>query len=426
MLQLIHSAPLQRQRTYTLPDYLVRRTTAIRRVGRLGLAFPAAFLCNLSIGLISFAAIFYLKHRFAVTAATVGLFAGAWNGAYLIGCILLRPFFSRVRPRHAIAWTPLGIAVLVAGMLLSSSLVLCFVLYAVAGFLVAFFWPPLMGWLSAGLESDELSRTTARYNFSWSFSNVVSPLLAGVLVERSTVLPFYVSFGALLAVAALAAASLLIAPEPIPIRAPAQKRAPGRAWSTGTSYRFPAWTGLFSAYLFMGVLLSVFPLYARYRLGIPESLIGLVLVARALSMTIAFALYGRTRFWHFRTLPMAAGQVALAAVSFCMPLGQSPGFFIALLPTAGFALALVYNSALFHAVSGSSDRSGRAAVGEAVLTGGMVIGASVGGFIYELFSMKTLFWGYAVLLVLVAAFQLWRGSRIRADREQAATAAACP
>lgn len=398
----------------------------MRRAGRLGLAFPAAFLCNLSIGLISFAAVFYLKHRFSATPATVGLFAGAWNGAYLAGCILLRPIFSRVRPRHAIAWTPVGIAALVAGMLLSSSLALCFVLYAAAGFLTAFFWPPLMGWLSAGLESDELSRTTARYNFSWSFSNVVSPLVAGVLVERSTVLPFYVSLCALLAVAGLAATSLLLAPEPIPLREPPRTSVSGQARSNGTSYRFPAWTGLFSAYLFMGVLLSVFPLYARYRLGIPESLIGLVLVARAFSMTIAFAICGRTRFWHFRTLPMAAAQVVLAAVSFCMPLGQSPLFFIALLPAAGFALALAYSSALFHAVSGTPDRSWRAAVGEAILTGGMVIGASVGGFVYELFSMKVLFRGYAVLLVLVAGFQLWRGARIRADREAAATAAACP
>ncbi len=399
--------------------------SVVRRFGKLGLVLPISFLFNLSIGLINFAALFFLRKQFGASTATIGLFAGVWNSAYLLGCMVLRPIVGRVRPRVAIAVAPVLVALLVGGLLQGRSLVADFLLYACAGFSVALFWPPLMGWLTAGLEGRELAQTTSWYNLSWSIGNIASPLAAGLLVESTAVLPFLVSIGLLVAVGALTIGSLALLPDRrrgsvvVPLSAPIQApSATGQVRSSrGTPYRIPAWIGLLSAYLFLGVLLSVFPLYAHYRLGISEGVVGLILVSRALSMTFAFGVFARATFWHFRTVPMAIAQVVLAGVCLLMPVGQQPWFFVIILPFAGVTLSLVYTTSLFHGISGVTDRSGRAAVNEAILTAGMVLGSALGGWIYQLFSMRTLFRWYALLLLVVAVYQIWFGFRVRPRRK---------
>ena len=399
-----------------------RLRTRIARAGKLSLAMPVAFLFNLSIGLVNFAALFYLKKRFGATTATIGLFNAVWNGAYLAGCILLRPILGRFRPRLAVTVAPLFVAVLVALVLLSPSLLLDFLFYGVAGFAVALFWPPLMGWLTTGLEGQRLASMTTWYNLSWSLANIGSSVIAGLLVESAVTLPFYVAMLLMATVAALTIVSLRLVPDGRrghltllrTVESPAPVVAGGHSTlRAGTPYRFPAWVGLLTAYFFLGVLLSVFPLYAHYRLGISEGLIGLVLVGRSLSMTIAFGVYSRFTFWHFKALPMALSQLLLAAVCMVMPMGRTPLFFLLLLPFAGMALSLAYNSSLFHAVSGVADRSARVAFNEAILTAGMVLGSSLGGAVYQYLSIGALFHGYALLLVAVAAYQIWFGFRLR-------------
>ncbi len=50
----------------------------------------------------------------------------------------------------------------------------------------------------------------------------------------------------------------------------------------------------------MGVLLFIFPAYAKESLGFSESLSGSFLLVRLAVATAGFSLWGRWTFWHFR------------------------------------------------------------------------------------------------------------------------------
>jgi DHA1 family multidrug resistance protein-like MFS transporter/DHA1 family quinolone resistance protein-like MFS transporter len=58
----------------------------------------------------------------------------------------------------------------------------------------------------------------------------------------------------------------------------------------------------------------------------------------------------------------------------------------------GALRALSYNNSLFHGVSGSINRTGRMAVHESLLAAGLIFGSSLGGLLYENFSMATVYY----------------------------------
>jgi predicted MFS family arabinose efflux permease len=148
----------------------------------------------------------------------------------------------------------------------------------------------------------------------------------------------------------------------------------------------------------IGVLLSVFPLFARDDLGLPESQVGILLLLRTLFATVGFVVLGRTELWHHRFLPMAGAQVGLILVLLLMI--RADGFLAygAMLGAMGLLLALIYNSGIFHGTTGSRERTRRMAIQEGVLTAGVVAGSAFGGGVYQGFAMTgTIFFCLAVV-----------------------------
>jgi len=64
-----------------------------------------------------------------------------------------------------------------------------------------------------------------------------------------------------------------------------------------------------------------------------------------------------------------------------------------------------YANSLFHGVSGSVRRAGRMAIHEALLAGGAIFGATLGGFTYQHYDTIALYTGCALFLFALAAVQ---------------------
>jgi MFS family permease len=352
--------------------------------GKAAVLFPAALLFNLACGFAGFGIIFYARDAFQASAGQIGWLVATPQLAYLAGCLAFPPLFGLLLPRHYLFAATGGTALLLAGLLAARSLPGLFVLYGLSGFLIALFWPPLMGWLSRGLKEQALNRTLRNFNLTWSSSHIVSPYAAGLLLERGGSLPLWAAAAASALACLLLWAGSLALPR---IRTDREREPAGRqdpqAPDRSTPLRYPGWVGLAAGYLLMGLLSGVFPLVLRDSLGFPESRVGLLLLVRALFSTAAFWLLGRSSFWHFRPLPMVLGQAALSLLTLGLCFARSFLPLALLLAPVGSLTALSYNEGLFHGVSGSSRRAARMAVQEAVRTVGFVVGASGSGLLLQ-------------------------------------------
>jgi len=373
----------------------------------------SAFLVAISVGSAWLGILFYMRELYRVSAGTVGLLAAANSLAYVAGCLLLRPVFRRIRSRDCLLISTGGSAVAMVGILLVRSVAVTFVLYGLFGFLMAFFWPPLAGWLSHGLESRSLGRATSRFNLSWSIGNIVSSYVAGRLSEIDPASPLWMSAGVYAATFLFLAGLAVFSSS---MRADEHREAPateGGAPDASTPLRFPAWLGLYGAWIVIGVLVNVFPLYARETLGIAKSGIGVLLFLRSLFTTVAFVLLGRLTFWHFRGAAMAVGLLVLAALIALFAFSRSALGMGLLMCGIGPCGALAYSSSIFHGMTGSAERARRMGIHEAVLSLGLVTGSTAGGFIYQELSMAAALTGGAGLLALVAGAQLLMVARLR-------------
>jgi len=373
----------------------------------------SAFLVAIAVGSAWLGMVFYMRELYGVSAASVGILAALNSLTYVAGCLLLRPVFRRIRSRDCLLIAAAGSAAALLGVLLVRSVAVIFALYALFGFLMAFFWPPLAGWLSSGLEARSLGRATSRFNLSWSVGNIVSSYVAGRLSEMDPASPIRFSVSLYVATALLLVALAVLSPS---MRADEHRESEatrGGSGDSGTPFRFPAWVGLFGAWTVIGVLLNVFPLYARETLGVTKSGIGTLLFVRSLCTTVAFLLLGRLQFWHFRVSVMAAGLTVFAVLVALFSRTRSPAAMGLLMIGIGPCGALAYSSSLFHGMSGSGERARRMGIHEAVLSSGMIAGSVGGGYVYQGASMALALGGCAVVLFLAAAVQLGLAASFR-------------
>ncbi len=397
-------------------QYISQRRQLIKSfyagIGKTAVIFPSAFLTSLGIGIIFLGIVFYMMDVFNATPSQIGGLASLWALCYISGCIFIRPLFDRFLPRYTIAAAAFCMWAATLLIPFVNSIVLVYILYGLFGFSSSLFWPHLMAWLSRKVEGDRLSRTISKFNFSWSAGTIISPFLAGRLSEISPQLPLYIGSSFCLLTGSMMVGAILALPA---IRNDKETEHSSKVSTCGkgknTPVRYPAWVGLFTTYAVMGMVLVIFPVYARDDLSISKSVIGLLLLSRALFMTIGFIVLGRTVFWHFKTLPMISGQVCLAVLLVLMDFFRSPLFLWFILAAMGLLMALSYSSSIFHGVSGSINRAKRMATHEAFIAAGCVIGYFLGGILYERYSMSAVYWfcfGLVLAGVIVQALLfLW-------------------
>ncbi len=377
--------------------------------GKGAVIFPSAFLVAVAEGTLGLGLVFFMRQVYDASPSLIGALVASGTFVYVIGCLLVRPLFDPIRPRYLLIAAAAAMAAALVLLVLLRSIPLTFLFFGLHHLATALFWPTAMGWITQGIEGDDLNRLIGRFNLSWSTGLVLSPVLAGLLSERS-------------AVQALAVAVLLYAANLLLVGAASfalprvrrddyrERRAEGKAaegLDRSTFLRYPAWIGMFTNYVVGGVLTSIFPIFARDSLALRESLVGGLLSARILLQAAGFWLLGRVSFWHFRGRYAPAGQAVLALLVAALLAGRAPVYLAAVFGLLGLAAAFHYTYSLFHGVSGSVRRAGRMAIHEALLTGGTITGSAAGGLLYQHVSMNAVYlfciaWTAAGLLAQAA------------------------
>jgi DHA1 family multidrug resistance protein-like MFS transporter/DHA1 family quinolone resistance protein-like MFS transporter len=366
----------------------------------MSLLVPSAFVASLAIGIVNLAMLFIVKERFHAGPRSVGIFTALWSIAYFVGCIGLKRASDRMGPRLAMTIMNLGTAAVFAAFLAFPSLGAAFAAYAVYGLLTALFWPPLMAWLSTGLEGQALSKATNGFSLAWSSGGAFAPYIAGLLCEIELSIPIYVGMGlfALVGLSILATGKAIPGPQPAALPGGDATTAP--EVDRSTSLRYPAWIGVFLIYAVLAVFFNIFPLFAKDELALSESRIGLLLLIRASFAAFGFWALGRLEFWHFRKPFIVLAVFLLLAVDLVFLVLRSPLGFALGLAALGIIQALCYNASIFYGASGAKDRAGRMTIHEALLTVGQILGSIGGGAIYQSASWSTVFVQLALLIAL--------------------------
>jgi MFS family permease len=352
--------------------------------------FPGAFLAALGEGMLNLGLVFFLHERYGASPSLIGWFVGFSVLVYIVGCLALRPFVDRLRPQTVLPAAAAAISLFLALLYLLPTLPLSFLFSGLYRLSLAFFWPPAMAWLSQGVEAEQLGARQGRFNLSWGLGLVCSYALSGLASERSIALPIVLTAAIFAAYLLFLSASLAAFPalrKPTP-EAPAALAAVGVGrFSEGTPLRFPAWVGMFAAYVVSGMIAAVFPLFAEDVLHISKSAVGTLISMRTLTQSLGFFRLGALAFWQFRRRYLLLGQLYLALLLVVLTQARSPVSFAILFPLIGLAMAFSYSSGLFHGVAGARRRGGRMAIHESLLNGGYITGATVGGFLYQHSSM---------------------------------------
>jgi DHA1 family multidrug resistance protein-like MFS transporter/DHA1 family quinolone resistance protein-like MFS transporter len=220
---------------------------------------------------------------------------------------------------------------------------------------------------------------------------IAGPYLGGLLFEIEKSVPILVAFGVFIvisvyvSVASIVFSRLRVSRRPRLIE---EDPAESGAQDQSTFLRFPSWLVLCVTYAVRGVLVNVYPLYARSELFFSESRIGLLFLVRALCMTIGFLFLGRLVFWHFKRWWIISGLFATAIVLYLLMQAESFLSFTLLFALTGFVVSQTYTNSVFHGVSGSLQRTRRMAIHEALMSGGIMSGSAIGGMIYQTTSFE--------------------------------------
>ena len=367
-----------------------RRTRAqvvLSGLGKTAVIYPSAFLVAVGEGMLGLGLIYFMREIYGAPPSLIGLLAGSGTLAYLLSCLFLRPLFNSIRPRFLMIGATAGMAISLVLLYLFRSIPLTFLFLALNKLSVSFFWPPAMGWLSQNIEGKVLNKTMSRFNLSWSLGLVVSPALTGLLSERSPLLPILGTVLACCCCLLLITGAALALPG---IRKDThrenQNNSEVQKPDQSTSLRFTAWVGLFTSFIVVGVIVTIFPLFAQDTLNISKSLVGNIFSLRMFSRAVGFFVLGRLSFWHFKGRYQLVSLGVLVVLLSMMTQAQSVPLFALLITLLSLTKASIFTNSLFHAIAGSTRRAGRMAIHESLLAGGYIVGSTAGGMLYQYFS----------------------------------------
>ena len=339
---------------------------------------------NLNLTMLGLSLVYFLADKFGQGAGMICLFFALGYGTYFLGCTLYHRWDDKIRPAGSLISAAALIALLSLGLYFSPRFGLALGALLLLQGSLGFFWPPLMGWVSAGLEGRDLGRNLGQFNQSWSTGALLGPFVAGWLYPLNPILPFAVSASSLVLIALMLILGSRILPDMNPAcTLKAKKEAPAGI-DNSTPLRFPSWVGIYSSYAVYGVVVNILPLEIRDSLGYGEQTAGNLLLLRGIVTLAGFTLLARHAGWHFkRSWILAVQLITTLLISAVLLLPSRLGFLGAFILVFGLLYAASYNNSIFHGSSGAVNRGRRMAIHEAVLTMGVASGSLGGGVLYQ-------------------------------------------
>ncbi len=375
-------------------------------IGKTAVIYPITVLSGVACGTVDLGIIFFASETLGAGPAQIGLLIASRFLLYVTGCMVFRGLLSKYPPRYSILISCSLISLCLFWAFFIKSLVSAFILFGIAGIALALFWPPIMGWLSSDFEGKQLNKAMGLYNLCWSAGVIVSPLIAGWLGEKDPRLPIGVGAGLFLLNAAIVFGAIMAL-----ARISEDDQKADRSFAKPTDgkgscfLRFPAWVGLFSCFALAGAIGNVFPLSGQFDLNMSKQIIGVLFTARIASQTLALGMMGRTSAWHFRPGLIFLSSIGFAALPIFMMRAETMAGLAPAFCVLGLFVAFNYSSSMFHAMTGSTNRTSRMAIHEALIASGLVVGSASGGAIYQWLDMPSVYLFCAALMALTACAQ---------------------
>jgi predicted MFS family arabinose efflux permease len=269
-----------------------------------------------------------------------------------------------------------------------------------AGASMSMFWPFLMSWVSEDLEGAALNHRLGTYNAAWSSAAIAGPLIGGILVEKSTLLPVI-----------FAAAGLIICFLFINIATDGSVHKilfgdKGTRPVAGCEnmadlirFRWIARIALFSSWACLGVTRSQFALLFT-DMGFSETWFGVLVTIFGVCNFAVMTAAGRCAFWHFKSTLLLAVQLLLALSLVLIIYGHSRTVFALSFLVMGCGFGFAYSSHLYYGVCGTKKRSVQMVIHETTISIGVIVGSGAGGYFAK---NVGLYWPYWFALILMAA-----------------------
>ena len=312
--------------------------------------------------------------------------------------------------------TLLVAAAAVAALVFLPGLVALFLLLAVLGTGLAFFWPAIQATLADEAGHGAVTGSLGWFNISWSSGKAAGFLVGGALLARfGFPALFTTSAVALLAVVLLLTSFRPRRPqatgprqdnarprggppgagspppaeplrpggeEPAALPQAAEPAAAPIPTARAARFRLAAWTANAVSFGAVAVLNLQYPEWLQ-RIGHGEALFGTYLGLIFVAQTAAFALLARFPGWRHRKAPLLAAQVPLAAAMAVLPLLHAPALILATAPLVGVGIGVSYFASLFYSVADPAHRGRNAGIHEALLGVGSLLIPVLGGWIAQ-------------------------------------------
>ena len=371
------------------------------------LAFAGAFFFALGGNCLGFSLIFRLTDWFSFTAGQIGIFMALGSFAYFLGCNLYHRFGSLFEPVKIFP----AAAVLACAASIPLSFIRVIGVVYVAYWLIQIgagcFWPPVMSWLTAGLDEKNISKTMAAFNRSWMSACMVGPLIAGILYNRNSTLNFIlIIFSYSTALFLLFLLRFFLKKNdgrnesktggPV-VKAPgvgADVSAGERRFSPASrtidvrlnTYRYRGWISGACSAMFVGILANIVPLHIRDGLGYTEQSAGLLLFIRCAAGLLGFTLLARFSAWHFNRKWFIIVQAGIMACTLTLMLsGSALYLYFVVVVVYGLCNSASYNNSMFYSSITGKNPKKNLALHEIFMSVGTAAGSAGGGFFYQHF-----------------------------------------
>ncbi|MBN1766199.1 MAG: MFS transporter [Sedimentisphaerales bacterium] len=355
------------------------------------LLFFAAFTMAFAIN-SWWTALPFIIVRLGGNESDVGKCFALYLGIYGLGCIVTGSILSHLNPKRTVLSGVSFMFVLacaMSAMILFGTrqnyikpVIVLLLLMGLTGMFMSFFWPFLMGWLSAAHEGKDLNRRLGLFNASWSSGSLISPFIIGFLVERSSLLPM------IAAAISIAACGFFVSLTPyrdttLDSGHTLNNETPGLDFNDSKmkSLRWISRITLLTTCACNVLVRTQLGLLFKFNLGLTESDFGMVMTVTMLVNCLTFIAAGKWHFWHHKLSVLIASQLFVALHLVLILMANDLWLFYVAMMFSGCGGAIAYSSHLFYGMSGSRKRSRRMAIHEGTIAAGVVIGSLSGGYL---------------------------------------------
>ena len=348
------------------------------------LYYTIAFLMSMFVA-IGMLAMPLLATQIGSSDLQLGIIGSAAAGIYALVVVSMGAMSDRLGRKRVIVAGALLTGLSYALMPLSRTPIHIILLMLVCGCGMASFWPVLEAWMTEEGDAEEIRKELGAFNVSWSVGGAIGPFIAGLIYTRSSAMAFMCAAVGMSVVAGLAALhkkpdavseAIDGALDQVPVEPPDEP--------VNRAVLYCAWIANFASWFAISEIRVLFPKLGL-DMGMQPWVIGAILFALSIALTIAFGVMGVSERWHNKASPLLCSQAFVAILFLASAAVESPLVFGFLFFGLGLGFGVTYSYSLYCSVVGSLNKGEASGRHEMVLGSGAFFGPLIGGAAAQMF-----------------------------------------